>query len=492
MTVASVKEQAKGQGSGSQPPPAGGETTTAQVVKTFPKMLELYQDEVSRALPAHLRHNIGRYARLALTEFRQNEKLALCDPRSIFASVILASQMGWELGGTLGHAYLVPYKQECQLIPGWKGLVDLAHRGGRSQIWTGAVYEGDEFEYVLGARPDLKHVPKGEDDPAKLKFTYSVGWIVGQNHPILEVWPQLKLQRHRDRYNKVGKGHYSFNNWEMYCRKVPLLQVVKYLPVSVEMSNALALDVAADTGESQGLTIQSAAEGAVFPSPWIDVKAEPPQETQEGGGQPTGQANAATPTPPPATAGKVEPPKAAAPKPAPAPAPAPTPAPAAPASPPPAPVPQAAPPVQPPAPAPAPVPSPAPVAAPAPEATPVPATQPPAWAEEPASPAPQEMSSPPAAAVVETTPAPAPSGERKKSKNPVIRKIKLPEFIDRVGPDDAPSEEQIATARAETDRLNVNLEKTVSDWTGAQLSEINTETLLVLTDILKNYHPAGK
>ena len=479
MGTQSVKDGLKGQA-----PPQGGETTTVQVVKAFPKMLEMYEAEVSRALPAHLRANIGRYTRLALSEFRQNEKLALCDPRSVFASVILASQMGWELGGTLGHAYLVPYGKEAQLIPGWKGLVDLAHRSGRSEVWTGAVYQGDDFEFVLGARPDVKHIPRGEDDPAKLTHTYSIGWIKEMPHPIVEVWPVLKLTRHRDRYNKVGRGHYSFNNWEMYARKVPLLQVVKYLPVSVEMSTALSLDSAHDMGESQGVTISSAAEGAIFPSPFVDVKPEGSQEP-EGGGQPTGAANAE----PPKTAGKVET-KTAPPPPAKTVATPPAKAAAKAAPPPPAKT--------------APASAPAPQAAPAPAPTPAPPAaqtapgQPPAWTQETpaqeATPAPAPAE-PPATAtdpVVEVAAPAAPAAERKRSKNPVIRKIKLPEFIDRISPEDTPTDEQIQTARNETDRLNVNLEKTVIDWTGAALSEINTETLLVLTEILTNYKPAGK
>ena len=488
MSNATVKEGInKGQPGAGQPPPSGGqsgEATTAQVVKTFPKMLELYQDQVSLALPAHLRQNVGRYARLALSEFRQNEKLALCDPRSIFAAVILASQMGWELGGTLGHAYLVPYGKEAQLIPGWKGLVDLAHRSGRSPIWTGAIYEGEKFEFIHGARPDLKHVPSGEDDPAKLTHAYSVGWINGMQWPIIELWPKVKLQKHRDRCNKVGQKHYSFNNWEMYCRKIPLLQVVKYLPVSVEMTNALALDVAADSGQSQGLTISSAAEGAVFPSQWVDMKPEPAQAAEpEGGGQPTGQANQAPSSPPPQTAGKVEtPPKSAPPATAPPAqaAPAPPPAQTQPAAPAPAPVATpAAPPPQ----------APPPAAPPATETAPIQEAQPPAWTEEKPAPAAAPAPAPPP--VQEVAAPAAPTGERKRSKNPVIRKVKLPEFIDRTGPEDTPTEAQIAEARVETDRLDVNLEKTISDWTGVPLNEINTETLVLLTEVLRNYKPAG-
>lgn len=265
MSIDSLKQSVKAERSAGAPV---GEAQLVEVPK-FEKLLTLWKDEVSRALPNHLQKNMDRFLRIALTEFRVNPNLALCDPRSVFAAVLTAAQMGWEIGGALGHAYLVPFKGEVQLIPGWKGYVDLVLRSGRGEVWTGAVYDGDAFEYVLGARPDLRHVPTGEDDPEKLTHTYSIGWIKDQTHPIVEVWPRTKLERHRQRYNKVGPAHYSFENWEMYSRKVALLQCVKYLPASVEMGNALSLDYVYDSGEKQGLSIKDVtkvSEGLVFPA----------------------------------------------------------------------------------------------------------------------------------------------------------------------------------------------------------------------------------
>lgn len=261
MSIESLKNSVKSDKSAGAPV---GEAQMVEIPK-FEKLLTLWKDEVSRALPVHLSKNMDRFLRVALTEFRVNPTLATCDPRSVFAAVLTAAQMGWEIGGPMGLAYLVPYKGEAQLIPGWKGYVDLVHRSGRGEVWTGAVYDGDAFEYILGARPDLKHVPSGEDDPEKLTHTYSIGWIKDQTHPIVEVWPQTKLLRHRDRYNKVGPKHYSYENWEMYSRKVALLQCVKYLPASVELGQAMSLDYAHDEGQQQGLTVKNVTEGLIFP-----------------------------------------------------------------------------------------------------------------------------------------------------------------------------------------------------------------------------------
>ena len=56
----------------------------------------------------------------------------------------------------------------------------------------------------------------------------------------------------RDRYNKVGGRHYAYaseSNFEMYARKVALLQVLKYMPSSIELSNALTVSHAAEEGK---------------------------------------------------------------------------------------------------------------------------------------------------------------------------------------------------------------------------------------------------
>ena len=240
---------------------------------TFPAMLERYKGEIAKALPAHL--NADRMARIALTSFRRNPALGRCDPKSVFAAVIQASQLGLE-PDMLGRSYLIPYGNECTFVPGWKGLVDLINRACIASVWTGAVFEGDEFDYALGDSPFVTHRPEGESDPDKMMYAYAIGRKKGDEWPIVEVWKSSRIAKHRDRYNKVGKRHYSFQNWEMYARKVVLLQVIKYLPTSPELAAAVALNDAAEIG-NQHLTINDAIDGTWAP---VEVdQQEPEQET---------------------------------------------------------------------------------------------------------------------------------------------------------------------------------------------------------------------
>lgn len=217
---------------------AGLQTKETSPMMTINRFLQDHKAQIAAALPQHL--NADRMARLAMTALSQNRALAECDARSVFGAVVMASQLGLEIGVN-GQCYLVPYKGRATLIPGWQGLMDLVARSGRGSAWTGAVYAGDDFDWGLGDAPFIKHKPSGNDAIEDLQYVYAVGRVKDSPYPIIEVWPNEKIWRHRDRYNKVGSKHYSYQHPEMYARKVALLQVLKYLPKSIELSAAVQI-----------------------------------------------------------------------------------------------------------------------------------------------------------------------------------------------------------------------------------------------------------
>ncbi|CAB3784639.1 recombinase RecT [Pararobbsia alpina] len=214
-------------------------------VASFSKFLDTFKPQMALALPKHL--TADRMARLALTAFSTTPKLQGCEAKSIAGAIMTAATLGLEINVD-GQGFLVPYGKTCNFVPGWKGLVDLVSRSGRATVWTGAVFDGDEFDYALGDSPFIRHRPGEENDPNKMTHVYAVGRVNNSQHPVIEVWTVGKVKKHRDKYNKVGGSHYSFRDWEMYARKVPLLQVLKYMPKSIELSNAIAVTEATDQG----------------------------------------------------------------------------------------------------------------------------------------------------------------------------------------------------------------------------------------------------
>lgn len=233
---------------------AAPERMNMQQINSLPRdrqaiaMLDAFKNQLAVALPAHL--SPDRMARTALTAMRQNPALLNCDPTSVFASVLLSAQLGLEIGVD-GQAYLVPYKGKCTFVPGWKGYVDLINRAKAATVWTGAVFKGDRFEYALGDSPFVNHQPMGECDETKgnLTHVYAIGRIHDAHWPVVEVWPVARVLRHLAKFNKVGSSHYANSNdasFIGYARKVPLMQVMKYMPKSVELRGALATDANAN------------------------------------------------------------------------------------------------------------------------------------------------------------------------------------------------------------------------------------------------------
>lgn len=222
-------------------------------IAAFSNFMDKVKPQLALAVPKHL--NADRMARLALTAFSTNPALQACDPKSIAASIMTAAQLGLE-PGVNGAGYLIPYKTTCTFVPGWKGLVDLVSRSGRGTVYTGVIFKDQDYTFTDGARRDLIiHNQTEMDDPDDITHAFAIGWVKDSSMPIIELWTVGKIRKHRDKYNKVGSRHYSFRDWEMYCRKVPLLQVLKYMPCSVELSNAIEVSNATESG--RGATIEN-------------------------------------------------------------------------------------------------------------------------------------------------------------------------------------------------------------------------------------------
>lgn len=214
-------------------------------VTQFREFLEKGKAQIAMALPAHLTPD--RMIRLACTEFSRNPALQRCNQTSVFGAIIQASQLGLEIG-VLGQAYLVPYKDQCQLIPGYKGLIALARRSGDvSSIETHIVYENDQFDLELGLDSKIIHKPCLDGDRGKIKLVYGVAKFRDGGHHL--EWMSIEdVHKIRARSKASSSGPWVTDYTQM-VRKSLIRRMMNYLPMSIELSNALQISDAADEGK---------------------------------------------------------------------------------------------------------------------------------------------------------------------------------------------------------------------------------------------------
>jgi recombination protein RecT len=211
--------------------------------------LDKRKDLLGAGIPGHM--TVEREIRTATVMLMQSKDLQAAAPQSFYVAVSIAINSGIGLGN--GKGYLVAYKGNVSYVPGWKGLIDLVNRTGRASAWTGVVHKGDHFDYALGDSPFLEHKPGDNEEHADITHYYAIGRVKGSDWPHIVVWSVAKVIKHLNTYNKVGGKHYAVkndDNMEAYGRKVVLLQVIKYLPTSVELENAIAAEAAHASGKS--------------------------------------------------------------------------------------------------------------------------------------------------------------------------------------------------------------------------------------------------
>ncbi len=242
---------------------------------SFPVMLEKFKGEIARALPKHL--SADRMCRIALTEFRKNPKLAKCDPKSVFAAIIQSSQLGLEVG-LMGEASLVPFKEECQLIAGYTGLMKLAMNTGKvTDIYAHSVRANDEFEIVFGLDRTLVHkplmngsFPASDDARGPIVGYYAVG-VFTDGKKTFQAMSHDDVLKIRDQSKgyKASKAWGKESAWDTHPEAMGLKTIIrrlcKYLPKSPELASALALDDVVDMTGRQSMTVDDAINGTWTP-----------------------------------------------------------------------------------------------------------------------------------------------------------------------------------------------------------------------------------
>lgn len=247
-----------------------------QDMRAFGEYLKGRKGHMQAVAASHL--DAERVTRIVLGCVARTPKLQDCTVTSIVRSVMQAAELGLEPGSAIGQAYLVPFGNDCTLIIGYRGLLDLMRRTGDVASVSGqAVYEGDVFELEFGLEEKLRHVPMGETDPAKLKGAYAVVRFRDGSHQ-MGYMTRKQIDAIRSRSRAGSSGPWVTDYAEM-ARKTVLRNVAKWCPMSIEMAKALAADVASDTGDTSGLVEFESADAQDIEGEVVDEPSQEPAGT---------------------------------------------------------------------------------------------------------------------------------------------------------------------------------------------------------------------
>lgn len=235
--------------------------TVAQQQNAAPKSImdmmasAAVKQQMALAMPRHM--TADRLMRIALTEVRKVPALGKCNVQSFMGAVMQCAQLGIEPGAALGHAYLLPFGNgkasdglaNCQLIIGYRGMIDLARRSGQIiSLNARSVHANDTFSYAYGLDETLEHIPAA-GDRGDLTHVYAVAKLKGGGiqFEVMSKSDVLKVKAS----SKAGNNGPWVSHFDEMAKKTVIRRLFKYLPVSIEMTQAVVLDEKADAGIDQ-------------------------------------------------------------------------------------------------------------------------------------------------------------------------------------------------------------------------------------------------
>lgn len=220
--------------------PASAPPAVAEKDTTIRGLIERSAPKFAQVLPRHL--SVDRLVRVTVACIARTPALGACTQTSLLNAVMQAAQLGLEPTGVLGGAYLVPYGKECQLIVGYRGLIDLARRSGTIEsIEAHVVHENDRFVCHYGLEPVLEHEPCWKGDPGEMIAVYGIAKLKDGGRQ-LEVMTRAQVDAIRAK-SKAGRTGPWVEHYDEMARKTVVRRLCKYLPLTPELVDALQTDV---------------------------------------------------------------------------------------------------------------------------------------------------------------------------------------------------------------------------------------------------------
>jgi recombination protein RecT len=224
-------------------------------VNNVRNLLDARQGALSEALGKVI--PVDYFIRVAMITVQRNPKLLECDRGSLIASLLECAILRLVPDSILGHAYLVPYRVRgvlrVQLIPGYRGLIELARRSEKVvDIYARLVYESEPFNLEYGTNQELRHtpLPPGKRGEAIIG-AYAIAELVGGIKKFEFMWiEEVDKIKKNSASIKAPESPWNKHEPEM-IKKTVIRRLAKTLPQCPRLQKVAAVDTLGDLGISQ-------------------------------------------------------------------------------------------------------------------------------------------------------------------------------------------------------------------------------------------------
>ncbi len=192
--------------------------------------------------------------RAALVAANRTPLIAKCSQTSILRALLDAQELGIRPGGLGGVGYLVPRKNrktgeyECNLDPGYRGLMEIARRSKLIDSFSAHVVRAnDHYRVVYGIEEKIEHEPLLTGDAGEVVGAYAIARFKTGGY-------QAEFLT-RAEIDKVRKGSAASNagpwvDWfDEMARKTAIRRLCKFLPIEPEVQEALEAALSKDVDQ---------------------------------------------------------------------------------------------------------------------------------------------------------------------------------------------------------------------------------------------------
>lgn len=245
--------------------------------RTLSNLLESQKRELQRLMPKHV--PADRMIKMAMLAVSREPDLLECTQESVISAIMQSAELGLDLGGSLGDAYPVKFKNTCVLIVGYRGLAKLARQSGLvKRIEADVVYENDRFEIKRGTESSLLHVPA-----MKNRGSAVGAWALAE---MTDGGVQFEYLS-KDEIEKVRKTSRASNSlmwdtfWEEGAKKTAFRRLAKWLPLSTQDSRHEPLIEAIESSDLAEFDPIGASEDAPEPPERSEKLAKAVEKRQQ-------------------------------------------------------------------------------------------------------------------------------------------------------------------------------------------------------------------